>query len=245
LQNKNDQTMNWIIKSYTGLLVLVLLTTSMAKAQNFQDDYNKVLENFSNANTIDMQASIKIFREASDKQPEFVQNCTMKRSAEKTFCAFDQVVMVCNGKQTLLVNKAEGVMAIQNVKGVNKNNTSVWDEESMKALGKVNGNHRLIKDEGVTRTYEIRTSNDPIEKTIVRINVRKHTIEQLTYFYNKQLYSNQQKVEINYGVFDTEANFDRTTFAFSNYVTKKNNQYQPTDQYKQYQLQMVGSLDFQ
>ncbi len=233
----------WI--QYLSLIAIAILASFQAVGQNFQEDYNKVLEHFASADNISMDAKIKVFTLAADSRPSYTQQISMKREGFKMFCEYDDLVIVSDGKNSLFLNKSEQSMVIQAMDKRKKNTPTIWDENAMKAMAKTDGEVTLIKSSGDIKTYKIDTPGEQIEQTMITFNMKKETIQSLTYIYNPKVYPNQQKIEISYSEFQAGIDHGKSTFSFDAFVTKEGKSYHPTQAYINYQVQTIGSLDFQ
>jgi hypothetical protein len=224
-------------------ILLSLFLGSTITAQDFKADMALVSTQMLNAKKIHILATIKTYNYSSDSAFE-VQHAELKLDGSNLYRDFNDIIYIQNSKETVLLQKKYKKMTLSNT--TKETTTSVnIGEQSMKILlnqkdsldrfiAKQLDNIFFVDSVGSIHHYSLVTKDAEVMKTDYFIDVVSKTIKALVFYYNPAKMPSMSKMEMNYRLFDNNAQFTDNDFSKDNYITKINGRWTPSPQYKGY-----------
>lgn len=207
-----------------------------SKAQEVNKKLGAVSKKYNAALNLNLKMTVSVFD--ANKNLMYTQEAELHKRGEMFYTKTNAFEMLANEQAMLMVDHLSKEMIL-----------SPYDIEAIRKqreIGQVNidsllSNADLIKEEvidgGKKYRFSIHTSDQIIELTELIVGKKSEQIEKVIYYYNPNVYSEMEKVEINYDATSFTALNDTLIFDDKRflYVNEKN-ELIPMPTYNTYQI---------
>lgn len=217
----------------------MLLSVHSLKAQNLVEDMKAISSVLDTAHTVQIQAICKVY---SEKGGELVStiNTGLSKIGKQSVSTIDDMDIFTNEKYGVYINNEDkSINVILRSKYANRfksiNNKSIDQFASWlkKQETKASFNPKLLSETNGIRTYSIANMDD-FKEVVILIDIKKHTIEKISYEFSESSEQTHRFIVLNYSKF--LINSKETIIDPTDYFIQKSGKFLPGNKYKSYSI---------
>lgn len=228
-----------IMKSSKLILVIAVIFIFTADAgsafcQELAGDIKKMYSAYSGLENFYTEAAIRIYADHSSEKPGMEQSTVLKKNKNNYLYRVDNVTMLYTDKCYILVNDLEKSIFFSDNPGAQAAIANpLPDVDSL--IGKCDS----VVFKGVAKScnyYILYSSKEVIMETHLYVDVKTFLINKIIYYYDKDIYPVNNKVEIDYIKTDLAPVFARNEFSVSKFISRTKDELKPVASYSGYHI---------
>lgn len=219
------------------LALLVLFATTIAKAQNLQDDFELITRQLETAVSCHLVSSVTLYDSKSNKKSLLSFKAELKKSGDSYRSRMDDMEVISNKDLMVLVDHSEKIVQVQENPKMNRSDREFLEDfYSADSLARTAASVELVSDEGGIKTYRAKSLKGMITEMLVTINTTDHVLKRIEYEYNADWSTSGSYVVIEYSVFNLQASFDKSVFDASDVIIRRANGFALKEKYHGFEL---------
>ena len=213
------------------LSLTLLLVASLLSAQDFKQALLKMQKEYGDAERIHIVMSIKAFDKKTSTDPFYVQKAEIKKDSQNYFYRF--------GVNDMLMNRSYLIMVDHSAKQITFSKSNLASGTPFKDPFKMNLDSLLIaygkssylgKNDSLDH-YQIVHSKGTVKQTDMYFSTQTSLLRKVEYSY-----AGDQRVSIDFDLFDKQAEFAPDTFNEERYMVRLNDKLIPSQAYLHYKI---------
>jgi hypothetical protein len=219
--------------------ICLLLSVNSLKAQNLVEDMKTISSVLDTAKSVQIQAICKVYSQKGGELMSIIHTGLSKRG-KLSVSTLEEMDIFTNEKYGVYINNEDKSITViskskyaDKLKSVNNKNIDQFVSWMKKQETKTSFNPKLLSETNGIRTYSIANMED-LKEVVISIDLKKHTIEKISYEFSESSQQNQRFIVLDYSKF--LINSGETTLNQTDYYIQKSGKFLPGNKYKSYSI---------
>ncbi|MBI1227716.1 MAG: hypothetical protein GC192_20955 [Bacteroidetes bacterium] len=229
---------------YMFAIVLFVISTLVASAQNFKEDIKKMYGAYQNAESFYTEIKVEAFHNSLDERPKFSKKAIVQKQGKKYLYKLDDMTTLINSKYQVATIGAKKMMIVQDVE-----EEPVLENMLVQNLDSLLDKNTKITYKGIVDGQKCYQILQPEGSMISKVELY---LAPSTYFLTKMIYWTDSKVLNQQGIVvstfkgtTTKPVFNEDTFSERQFFSKKQGKYIPAVAYKNFEIINTSDYDIQ
>lgn len=246
-KQKTKQKMRSIMRSikYTSALLFVMLLAWPVQGQDFASVLEKMYDAYEGLEDFSTDFEVRVYRvesgemeenTSSEPVPLIVQKGSIRKHGEAIHYKLPTSELLLSGQQLIQVDHTEAAVSVSPVSSKDRKKAFSFVAPDLDRLRPSLRDVQLIAQTATTLTYRMRAPRALITEVILELDKESLLINEMTYFYNQQIFGGQQKAVVEFISPTATPDFAKDAFAATRYVRKTGNTYATAKGFERYDL---------
>jgi hypothetical protein len=189
-------------------------------AQDLKADLQAALAYYSTGDRLSVELEAHIYTTPNDEKAAVIQRYAMQRNGNAFAYDMEGTKILVNERCMITVNEEEQQLFYTPIKKAPKTSLPAFDLDLDSVLGACDSARYIGMLEGM-KGYRFFAHAKEVPVMEMYLNAVNNRIVKLCYYYNEDLYPENNKVEVYYNKWDITPNFNKEQFSEQQYVIVK------------------------
>jgi hypothetical protein len=217
------------------LSFFIVLFGGMIQAQQLKPDLEQAYAYYTSSERLAVELEVHVFSSANDEEPFLIQHYSMMRDGNSFTYDMDDTKMLVNDRCIITVSESEKRVFYTPKKKARKSEMPAFNVNLDSVIAACDS-AIFVGMEGNTKKYRLFAHTKEVPVMEMYLSSDNNRIVKLCYYYNTDLYPENNMVEVIYRKWDIEPLFEEDTFSEKKYLVTQGNELKLNAAYRAYTL---------